>query len=101
MTGAIVYGFVAVLCAVAIFAALLSGRRPEKGFVAWVQDSFAAWRADELKKDKLPQTKVQDADLEDLFSLGVPDDRPAYTRPEEIVARWDDVRERARQLTKH
>ncbi|GAA4423302.1 hypothetical protein GCM10023169_18730 [Georgenia halophila] len=90
-----------MLCALAVLVALLYARRPDSGFLAWLRESLDAWRSDDLKRENLSQGGVQDAHVDDIFTLGVPDDRPAYARPEEIVARWDLVRGRARHLTKH
>jgi hypothetical protein len=102
MTGAFVGGLVAVLCALAILLALLAGRRPENGWSDWLRESVAAWRSDELKGADLKprRSDVRDTPVEDIFSLGAPQDTPAYARPEELVARLDEVRGHARNLTR-
>ncbi|WP_043503947.1 hypothetical protein [Georgenia sp. SUBG003] len=102
MTGAFVGGFVSVLCALAILLVLLAGRRPESGWSDWLRESLAAWRSDELKgADLRPRrSDVRDTPVEDIFSLGAPEDVPAYARPEELVARLDEVRGHARSMTR-
>jgi hypothetical protein len=102
MTGAFVGGLIAVLAAVVVLLALLAGRRPENGWSAWLHESVAAWRSDELKGENLRvrRSDVRDTPVEDIFSLGAPEDVPAYARPEELVARLGEVRGHAKNLTR-
>ncbi|MFD1719406.1 hypothetical protein [Georgenia deserti] len=89
-----------VLIALGVLAVLLGPQKPEQGYLAWLRESYHAWRSDELGRDKVAAPVSQEARVDELFSLGTPDDRPAYARPEEFVARWDEVRDRARHITK-
>ncbi|GAA4286697.1 hypothetical protein [Georgenia daeguensis] len=102
MTGAFVGGLLAVLCALLVLLALLAARRPENGWAAWLREAVDAWRSDELRREhlKVRRSEVRDTPVEDIFSLGAPEDVPAYARPEELVARLGEVRGRARNLTR-
>ncbi|MPV39026.1 hypothetical protein [Georgenia subflava] len=99
MTGALIGALLAALCALVVLLMLVAERRPEGGWAAWLRGSLDAWRSDELSGENLRvrRSDVRDTPVEDLFSLGEPVDEPAYTRPEELVARLEHVRGAARR----
>ncbi|UNX55884.1 hypothetical protein MF406_06550 [Georgenia sp. TF02-10] len=100
MTGAIVALLLAALVAAGVLLMPLADSRPEGGWKAWFRESLTAWRSKELRAAE-PQdsgtTEVREAGIEDLFDLGQPVQEPAYTRPEEIVARLEQARASTRR----
>ncbi|MFH5822470.1 hypothetical protein [Georgenia sp. AZ-5] len=95
MTGAVMGMLVAMLCALAVLAVLAVERRPEGGWSAWLRESLRAWRSDDGDALRAGSGRARDVPLEDLFSLGEPDE-PAYARPEELRQRFEQAREQAR-----
>ncbi|WP_127128401.1 hypothetical protein [Georgenia sp. SYP-B2076] len=102
MTGALVFMFLAALCATGVLLLLAAERRPDTGWSTWWRESVDAWRSDELKVSRKDRRAgdVRDAPLADLFSLGEPVDEPAYARPEELRSTIEQARRQARAVTR-
>ena len=95
MTGAILVTMLAVLCAAAVFAAVLRSHRPEEGWVAWVRESLGAWRREEFSWTD-PVDEEDAGGLGTLYLMSEPGN--GYSTPEEIAG---PLVERLRGLEEH